>query len=78
MRATLIVAVLALSACDHGNIKPTSSYHAPAAPPVRNALYNPYAAYGEANAIWQPPAFNRGRHRRSPGRARLAIRPARL
>jgi hypothetical protein len=29
------------------------------APPVRNPLYNPYAAYGEANATWTPPVFNR-------------------
>jgi hypothetical protein len=32
---------------------------AAAAPPVNNPIYNPYAAYGEANATWQPPVFNR-------------------
>jgi hypothetical protein len=55
----LLVALIPLAACDHGNIKPVSGYNAPKAPPVRNPLYNPYAAYGEANATWQPPTFNR-------------------
>jgi len=61
MRAliVLLATLIPLAACDHGNIKPVSSYNAPKAPPVRNPLYNPYAAYGEANATWQPPTFNR-------------------
>lgn len=55
----LLAALIPLAACDNGNIKPTSSYNAPKAPPVRNPLYNPYAAYGEANATWEPPTYNR-------------------
>jgi hypothetical protein len=55
----LLLALTALAACDNGNIKPVSSYNAPKAPPVRNPSYNPYAAYGEANAIWQPPTYDR-------------------
>ena len=51
---------LGLVACSGGpNIKSAKDYSAPLAPPVRNPLYNPYAAYGEANATWTPPVFNR-------------------
>ena len=51
---------LGLGACSGGpNIKSAKDYSAPPAPPVRNPLYNPYAAYGEANATWTPPVFNR-------------------
>ena len=57
----LLVASIALAACDHGNIKPVSSYDAPKAPPVRNSIYDPYQPYGQANATWRPPVFNRDR-----------------
>jgi hypothetical protein len=50
--------LLALSACDDGNVKPVASYSAPPAPPIRNPTFNPYAPYGDANATWEPPAFN--------------------
>lgn len=61
MRAlpVLLLALTTLAACDNGNIRPVSSYSARKAPPVHNPVYNPYAAYGEANATWQPPTFNR-------------------
>jgi hypothetical protein len=55
----LLITFATLAACDHGNIKPVSSYDAPKAPPVRNPTYNPYSAYGEANATWSPPTYNR-------------------
>ena len=55
----LLFALTVLAACDNGNIKPVSSYNAPKAPLVRNPSYNPYAAYGEANATWQSPTYNR-------------------
>ena len=55
----LLLALGALAACDHGNVKPVSSYDAPTALPVRNPTYNPYSAYGDANATWQPPTYNR-------------------
>ncbi len=55
-----LLLVLGLTACSGGpNVKSASDYSPPPAPPVRNPLYNPYAAYGEANATWTPPVFNR-------------------
>lgn len=54
----LFAGLLALSACDHGNVKPVASYSAPPAPPVQNPTFNPYAPYGDANATWEPPTFN--------------------
>ena len=63
----LLAALAPVAAWDHGDIKLTSSYSAPEAPPVPHPIYNPYAGYGEANANWQPPAFNRaGRSRSRP------------
>ena len=61
MRHPLVLFVLAvgLAACSSGNVKSARDYTAPAAPPIRNPVYNPYAAYGEANATWHPPVFNR-------------------
>ena len=55
----LLLALGTLAACDSGNIKPTTSYNAPKAPAIRNPTYNPYAAYGESNASWSPPTYNR-------------------
>ena len=52
-------AVVFLAACSSGNIKSARDYNAPAAPPVRQPYYNPYAPYGEANATWTPPVWNR-------------------
>jgi hypothetical protein len=58
--ALLILLPIGLGACTGGpNVKSAKDYSVPAAPPVRNSLYNPYAAYGEANATWTPPVFNR-------------------
>lgn len=54
----LLAGLLVLSACDHGNVKPVTSYSAPPAPTVRNPTFNPYAPYGDANATWEPPTFN--------------------
>ena len=54
----LLAGLLALSACDQGNVKPVASYSASPAPPVRNPTFNPYAPYGDANATWEPPTFN--------------------
>lgn len=55
----LILAALPLAACDHGNVRPMSSYDAPKPPPIRNPAYDPYQPYAQANATWRPPAFNR-------------------
>jgi len=51
--------MIAMTACSSGNIKSARDYHAPAAPPVRQPYYNPYAAYGDANVTWTPPVWNR-------------------
>ena len=58
----LLFSSLSLAACDHGNIKPVSSYDAPKALTVRNSTYDPYQPYGQANAIWRPPVFSRDRN----------------
>ena len=50
---------LSLAACSGGNLKFASDYHAPPAPPVKHPSYSPYAPYGEANATWRPPVFDR-------------------
>jgi len=55
----LLVLALSLAACSSPNVKSARDYSAPRAPVVRNPLYNPNAPYGEANATWQAPVFNR-------------------
>lgn len=57
--AALLLVATTLCACASGNVRSARSYSAPAAPQVRNPIYNPYAPFGEANATWRPPAFNR-------------------
>ncbi len=63
MRPTLPLAFLALlgvAACaTPPNVKSASDYNAPAAPPVKHALYDPYAPYGQANPTWRPPVVDR-------------------
>lgn len=56
-----LIALLAtgVAGCGGGNLKSARDYTAPAAPPVKHPYYNPYAAYGEANATWTPPVWNR-------------------
>jgi hypothetical protein len=55
----LIALAVSLAACGGGNVRSARHDTAPAPPPVRNPSYTPYAAYGEANATWTPPVFNR-------------------
>lgn len=63
MRPPLPLAFLTLlgvAACaTPPNVKSASDYHAPAAPPVKHTLYDPYAPYGQANATWRPPVIDR-------------------
>ena len=63
MRPTLPFAgllILSMAACSTPpNLKSARDYDAPAAPPVRHPHYDPYAAYGQANATWRPPVINR-------------------
>ncbi|MDB5398100.1 MAG: hypothetical protein JWQ55_118 [Rhodopila sp.] len=52
--------LLSLAACSTPpNVKSASDYDAPPAPPVKHPQYDPYAAYGQANATWRPPVINR-------------------
>jgi hypothetical protein len=52
--------LLGLAACaTPPNVKSASDYDAPRAPPVKHPLYDPYPAYGQANATWRPPVINR-------------------
>jgi uncharacterized lipoprotein len=57
----IILAAVVLSACSTSppNVKSANDYNPPAAPPVQHPLYDPYAAYGQANATWRPPVINR-------------------
>ena len=63
MRPTLLLfglSVVALSGCASSpNVRSASSYRPPAAPPVKHPYYDPYSAYGQANATWRPPVLNR-------------------
>jgi hypothetical protein len=52
--------LLTLAACSTPpNVKSASDYNAPSARAVKHPLYDPYAAYGQANATWRPPVVNR-------------------
>ena len=53
--------ILALAGCASGNVKSPKDYIAPTAPSVQHPYYDPYAAYGEANATWRPPVIDRNR-----------------
>ena len=58
--AVIPLILFGLAGCSDGpNVKSAKDYTAPAAPSVRSPLYNPYAAYGQANATWTPQVFNR-------------------
>lgn len=50
---------LQLAACASGNVRSPSSYAAVRSPTIVHPDYDPYAAYGEANATWRPPVFDR-------------------
>ena len=55
----LILLASPLAACSSGNVTAANDYHAPAAPPVKDPLYDPSMAYGSANATWRAPIYNR-------------------
>ena len=54
----LALAALGLAGCAQGNLRTPASYSALAPPPVGNPWYDPYAAYGTANAAWRPPVWD--------------------
>jgi hypothetical protein len=60
MRALILLPLLALAltGCDHGNVKPVADYSAPPPPPLHDPTYNPYTPYGDANATWTPPTYD--------------------
>lgn len=58
-KALVLVLLTGLSSCASGNIRSVSSYNAPPPPKVKNPLYDPYAAYGSAPAIWRPALASR-------------------
>lgn len=57
--ALLGFALLGLTGCGHGNIRSVASYNAPPPPKVRHPLFDPYAPYGSAPAVWQPALASR-------------------
>jgi hypothetical protein len=57
----LIFLASSLAGCASGNVKSPKDYNAPPAPAVQHPYYDPYAAYGEANASWRPPVIDRNR-----------------
>lgn len=59
LHSIAIFAVLALAGCASPNLKSPNSYNAPAAPPIQQFFYNPFAPYASANATWAPPVYDR-------------------
>ncbi|QEO18856.1 hypothetical protein FLP30_13385 (plasmid) [Acetobacter vaccinii] len=58
MRRIILLSAFCLAGCAQGNLQSTAAR--PLTPPaVQQAYYSPYAAYGSAPAIWQPPVANR-------------------
>jgi len=49
---------LPLAACA-GNVRTANQYGSPSPVAVKNPDYDPYMAYGSANATWRPPVYNR-------------------
>lgn len=55
----LFVLSIPLAACSSGNVRAPDSYAKVSPPPVANPYYDPYPAYGSANATWRPPVYDR-------------------
>ena len=58
VRLPLLVCVLALSGCAHGNLR-SANDRPLKPPPVRQAQYDPYASYGSSPAHWSPSVASR-------------------
>ena len=54
-----LILTLPLAACAGGNVRTASQYGNPSPVAVKNPDYDPYMAYGSANATWRPPVYNR-------------------
>ena len=63
-RTALLLALLALTGCDNGNLKTASAGKAPPAPPVRAPFFDPFASPGQAPAT----------QRSTTGTARSSVR----
>lgn len=60
IKGAALALLAGLTACGSGgNIKTAADYKAPKPPPVKHLAYQPYAAYGQAPAIWHPPVIDR-------------------
>ena len=66
----LAACALTLTACAQGNLRTPESYRALAPPPIRNPLYDPYAAYGSSDTMAPARLQPSGKYREA-GRARL-------
>jgi hypothetical protein len=56
----IFISALNLAGCaTPPNVKPPNSHNAPPPPQIKNTYYDPYAAYGSANATWVPPVIDR-------------------
>ena len=56
LRSALVLMFACLtSACHSGNVKASGDYGEIEPPAVAHPSFNPYAAYGEARAVWRPP-----------------------
>lgn len=55
----LVCFSLPLAACSNGNVRAPGDYYALRPPAVAHPFYDPFAAYGEANATWLPPVIDR-------------------
>ena len=65
MRLALVGLGVALALCGcerRGNLRSGADYNPPPAPHVSNPYYDPYMAYGSANARWRPPVRPQGNH----------------
>jgi hypothetical protein len=56
----LLCLTIPLTACVSGNVRTADSYTAPPSPAVNRPSYDPYAAYGEADATCRPPVDRNG------------------
>lgn len=60
VKAIIAATTLVLAGCNPaGNVTSANSYNPSPAPPVQHPLYDPYARYGQADAIWVPPVYDR-------------------
>ncbi len=55
----ILVGLAILAGCASPNVKTPGQYASAPAPVVKDKYYNPFAAYGSANATWAPPVLDR-------------------